>query len=96
MTLAKRKSKSRSRIRKRIKMRSKKRSKTGPQSGAPSHTTKPIGVAEYRIGQPLPPALREALPSQEQLRAELEKTADGRERASDGVPTPPRRRMRRP
>lgn len=34
-------------------------------------TTKPIGVAEYRIGQVLPPEVRDALPSPEQLQAEL-------------------------
>jgi len=36
-------------------------------------TTKPIGVANYVVGKPLPPNLLNALPTEAQLRAELEK-----------------------
>jgi predicted nuclease of restriction endonuclease-like (RecB) superfamily len=36
-------------------------------------TTEPIGVGSYIIGKPLPAALRNALPSEEQLRTEFQK-----------------------
>jgi predicted nuclease of restriction endonuclease-like (RecB) superfamily len=39
-------------------------------------TTKPMGVSTYRLGRSLPRSVREALPGEAQLRAELEKLAN--------------------
>lgn len=39
-------------------------------------TTKPMGVSTYRLGKSLPESVREALPGDAQLRAELEKLAN--------------------
>jgi hypothetical protein len=39
--------------------------------------SKPLSVAEYRLAQALPAALRSALPSVEELEAELAKLDEG-------------------
>jgi hypothetical protein len=39
--------------------------------------SKPLGVAEYRLAQVLPAELRSALPSVEELEAELAKLDEG-------------------
>jgi predicted nuclease of restriction endonuclease-like (RecB) superfamily len=39
-------------------------------------TTKPMGVSTYRLGKSLPASIRDALPGDAQLRAELEKLAN--------------------
>jgi hypothetical protein len=39
--------------------------------------SKPLGVAEYRLAQALPAELRSALPSVEELEAELAKLDEG-------------------
>jgi len=40
--------------------------------------SKPLGVAEYRLAQALPTELRGALPSVEELEAELAKLDEGK------------------